>query len=280
MNELAAPFPITRPGGVAAPEGARARRAHRARPHRAAAAVATAGRRAQGGRRLGRRTTAASGRSASTASASTCASERGRTRGRSRSPASSMRRASAVWRAWTEPEQLAAWWGKRGWRTPLESVTLDVRPGGVVPADLGLRRRRHARCPTTRCTARSSAGAARVRGRRRACATRHAHRPRRRPHRDDLPHDRRRERRAAAGRGRDAQRVRPSRRAASTAAQEQEPPHEHRDLDRHRHGLRVGADEGHRRRPRVLRGRARAAVLQRLAARGHPAMGAEYETAA
>ena len=37
----------------------------------------------------------------------------------------------AVWRAWTEPAQIAAWWGKRGWRTPPESVTLDVRPGGA-----------------------------------------------------------------------------------------------------------------------------------------------------
>ena len=36
-----------------------------------------------------------------------------------------------VWRAWTEPEQLARWWGKRGWSTPPESVTMDVRPGGA-----------------------------------------------------------------------------------------------------------------------------------------------------
>ena len=36
-----------------------------------------------------------------------------------------------VWNAWTEPEQIARWWGKRGWSTPLESVTLDVRPGGA-----------------------------------------------------------------------------------------------------------------------------------------------------
>jgi len=36
-----------------------------------------------------------------------------------------------VWKAWTEPARIAAWWGKRGWRTPVESVTLDVRPGGV-----------------------------------------------------------------------------------------------------------------------------------------------------
>jgi uncharacterized protein YndB with AHSA1/START domain len=36
-----------------------------------------------------------------------------------------------VWRAWTEPDEIARWWGKRGWSTPPESVTLDVRPGGV-----------------------------------------------------------------------------------------------------------------------------------------------------
>jgi uncharacterized protein YndB with AHSA1/START domain len=36
-----------------------------------------------------------------------------------------------VWRAWTEPAEIARWWGKRGWSTPPESVTLDVRPGGV-----------------------------------------------------------------------------------------------------------------------------------------------------
>ena len=35
-----------------------------------------------------------------------------------------------VWRAWTVPEELARWWGKRGWTTPPESVTMDVRPGG------------------------------------------------------------------------------------------------------------------------------------------------------
>jgi uncharacterized protein YndB with AHSA1/START domain len=36
-----------------------------------------------------------------------------------------------VWKAWTEPGHLAAWWGARGWSTPPESVTLDVRPGGA-----------------------------------------------------------------------------------------------------------------------------------------------------
>jgi uncharacterized protein YndB with AHSA1/START domain len=36
-----------------------------------------------------------------------------------------------VWKAWTEPRQLARWWGKRGWSTPPGSVTMDVRPGGT-----------------------------------------------------------------------------------------------------------------------------------------------------
>jgi uncharacterized protein YndB with AHSA1/START domain len=36
-----------------------------------------------------------------------------------------------VWRAWTEPERIAQWWGKRGWSTPVSSVELDVRPGGA-----------------------------------------------------------------------------------------------------------------------------------------------------
>jgi uncharacterized protein YndB with AHSA1/START domain len=36
-----------------------------------------------------------------------------------------------VWRAWTEPEQIAAWWGPKGMSVPPESVEMDVRPGGV-----------------------------------------------------------------------------------------------------------------------------------------------------
>jgi uncharacterized protein YndB with AHSA1/START domain len=36
-----------------------------------------------------------------------------------------------VWKAWTEPERLATWWGKRGWSTPLESITMEIRPGGT-----------------------------------------------------------------------------------------------------------------------------------------------------
>ena len=36
-----------------------------------------------------------------------------------------------VWAAWTEPAQLAAWWGKRGWNADPDSIVLDVRPGGA-----------------------------------------------------------------------------------------------------------------------------------------------------
>ena len=40
-----------------------------------------------------------------------------------------------VWRSWTEPERLARWWGKRGWNTPLDTLTMDVRPGGAFRWD-------------------------------------------------------------------------------------------------------------------------------------------------
>jgi uncharacterized protein YndB with AHSA1/START domain len=36
-----------------------------------------------------------------------------------------------VWKAWTEPERLATWWGPRGWSNPQANITLDVRPGGA-----------------------------------------------------------------------------------------------------------------------------------------------------
>jgi uncharacterized protein YndB with AHSA1/START domain len=36
-----------------------------------------------------------------------------------------------VWNAWTEPDQIAQWWGPRGWSTPLENITMEVRPGGA-----------------------------------------------------------------------------------------------------------------------------------------------------
>jgi uncharacterized protein YndB with AHSA1/START domain len=36
-----------------------------------------------------------------------------------------------VWAAWTEPDQLAAWWGKRGWSIDPATLVMDVRPGGA-----------------------------------------------------------------------------------------------------------------------------------------------------
>lgn len=36
----------------------------------------------------------------------------------------------AVWRAFTEPEQLAAWFGPEGVVVPPESVSMDLRSGG------------------------------------------------------------------------------------------------------------------------------------------------------
>ena len=36
-----------------------------------------------------------------------------------------------VWAAWTDPDQLTQWWGPRGFTTPRDSITIDLRPGGV-----------------------------------------------------------------------------------------------------------------------------------------------------
>jgi uncharacterized protein YndB with AHSA1/START domain len=35
-----------------------------------------------------------------------------------------------VYRAFTDPDQLAAWFGPVGWSVPRDSVEIDVRPGG------------------------------------------------------------------------------------------------------------------------------------------------------
>jgi uncharacterized protein YndB with AHSA1/START domain len=34
-----------------------------------------------------------------------------------------------VWKAWTDPDQLAKWWGPRGWVTA--NYKLELKPGGV-----------------------------------------------------------------------------------------------------------------------------------------------------
>jgi uncharacterized protein YndB with AHSA1/START domain len=36
-----------------------------------------------------------------------------------------------VWKAWTEPEHFVQWWGERDSRVPLETASMDVRPGGA-----------------------------------------------------------------------------------------------------------------------------------------------------
>jgi uncharacterized protein YndB with AHSA1/START domain len=37
----------------------------------------------------------------------------------------------AVWRAWTEPDQLARWWGTTGWSVETDTIVADVRVGGA-----------------------------------------------------------------------------------------------------------------------------------------------------
>jgi uncharacterized protein YndB with AHSA1/START domain len=39
-----------------------------------------------------------------------------------------------VWKAWTEPDRLAQWWGARGWTTSPSNVTIELRPGGSFRA--------------------------------------------------------------------------------------------------------------------------------------------------
>lgn len=41
-----------------------------------------------------------------------------------------------VWDAWTDPDQMARWWGPRGVTTPRESIELDLRRGGRVAFDM------------------------------------------------------------------------------------------------------------------------------------------------
>ena len=41
-----------------------------------------------------------------------------------------------VWREWTEPDRFADWFGGRGVDVPLDSVSMDVRPGGIWRATM------------------------------------------------------------------------------------------------------------------------------------------------
>jgi len=48
-----------------------------------------------------------------------------------------------VWREWTEPERFADWFGGPEAEVPLSSVSMDVRPGGVLRATMFAGPRRH-----------------------------------------------------------------------------------------------------------------------------------------
>lgn len=41
-----------------------------------------------------------------------------------------------VWKAWTDPEHLARWWGPHDFTTPLSTISMDVRPGGRLRATM------------------------------------------------------------------------------------------------------------------------------------------------
>ncbi len=36
-----------------------------------------------------------------------------------------------VWKMWTDPDEVARWWGPDCFTTPRETIEFDVRPGGV-----------------------------------------------------------------------------------------------------------------------------------------------------
>ena len=41
-----------------------------------------------------------------------------------------------VWKAWTEPDHFAHWFGTPPYTTPLETISMDVRPGGAWRATM------------------------------------------------------------------------------------------------------------------------------------------------
>ena len=36
-----------------------------------------------------------------------------------------------LWRVWTDPDEVARWWGPEHFTTPREKIEFDLRPGGV-----------------------------------------------------------------------------------------------------------------------------------------------------
>ena len=41
-----------------------------------------------------------------------------------------------VWTCWTDPEHFAAWWGPEHFTTPVESVEIDLRAGGIFKSTM------------------------------------------------------------------------------------------------------------------------------------------------
>ena len=133
-------------GGQQAPQGARAGRPGDARPQRAAAARSPARRAARRGHRLARalpQLLRGLARPAGRAPRPAPAAARRRPRpGRNLTMVELefVRTYAAprqlVWDAWTDPDQMAQWWGPRGVSTPRESIELDLRPGGRMRFDM------------------------------------------------------------------------------------------------------------------------------------------------
>src|SRR5690606_28839106 len=132
--------PDERPGGLQAPEGPRAGRADRPRAHRAASALPAGGPGPARSRRLAVGVPALLGgepRPPRRAPASHAGPVVTGPAGRQEIVITRVLDAprELVWRAWTEPEHLAAWWGAPGWRTPASGIVMDVRPGGAFVAE-------------------------------------------------------------------------------------------------------------------------------------------------
>ena len=49
-----------------------------------------------------------------------------------------------VWRAWTDPDEVAQWFGPEGMDTPRESVSIDLRVGGAYELEMVQGEARHA----------------------------------------------------------------------------------------------------------------------------------------
>lgn len=43
---------------------------------------------------------------------------------------------TAVWAAWTDPDQISKWFGPKGLHTPRDTVEVDLRPGGTWKATM------------------------------------------------------------------------------------------------------------------------------------------------